>query len=354
MTQRDSLAGIGEGDTIFPMRTLLFGLLLGTSLLTAQPKKILMFGASPAAVAAMQKEIPNARLVAVNAQNALAEVADADAVVGNITPEMVRKGTKLKWFHVTSAGVEKFLHLGGTELMNSDIVVTNAKIVQGPEIADHAMAMLLNMTRGLNRIVPRRGEENWERDRDEYQAIELNEKTAVVIGVGGIGTQIAVRAHAFGMKVIGVDPKDIPYMPFIERVVRPDQLDEVIPLADVLFISAPHTRDSHKMVGPKQFAAMKRGAYFIAVSRGGLYDMPSLVKALDSKVLAGAGVDVTDPEPLPKGHPLWKFENAIITPHIATRSDLSPARRDYILKENLKRFVDGRPLLHVVDKQKGF
>ncbi|MEZ5355946.1 MAG: D-2-hydroxyacid dehydrogenase [Bryobacteraceae bacterium] len=335
------------------MKTLSLCLLLASSSLWAQPKKILMFG-SPEAAAKLQQKVPGARLVAVTPQTALAQVADADAVIGNITPEMVRKGARLKWFHVTSAGVERYLHLSGPELMNSDITVTNAKIVQGPEIADHAMALLLNLTRGLNRIVPRRSEENWERDRDEYQAIELNEKTAVIIGVGGIGTQIAARAHAFGMKVIGVDPKDIPYMPFIERVVHPDRLDEVIPLADVVFISAPHTRQSHKMVGPKQFASMKRGAYFIAVSRGGLYDMPSLVKALDSKMLAGAGVDVTDPEPLPKGHPLWKFQNAVITPHIATRSDLSPARRDAILEDNLRRFVEGRPLIHVVDKQKGY
>jgi phosphoglycerate dehydrogenase-like enzyme len=328
-------------------------ILVAGSALWAQPKKVLLFGSAEAA-ARLQKEVPGARVVGVNAQTAMTEVADADAIVGNITPELVRKGTKLKWFHVTSAGVERYLHLSGPELANSDITVTNAKIVQGPEIADHAMAMLLNLTRGLHRIVPRRGEENWDRDRDEYDAIELNEKTAVVIGVGGIGTQIAARANAFGMKVIGVDPKDIPYMPFLERVVHPDRLDEVIALADVVFISAPHTRESHKMVGPKQFAAMKRGAYFIAVSRGGLYDLPSLVKALDSKQLAGAGVDVTDPEPLPKGHPLWKFENAIITPHIATRSDLSPARRDAILRENLQRFVDGRPLIHVVNKQKGY
>jgi phosphoglycerate dehydrogenase-like enzyme len=128
----------------------------------------------------------------------------------------------------------------------------------------------------------------------------------------------------------------------------------VLPLADVVFISAPHTRESHKMVGPRQFDLIKKGAYFIAVSRGGIYDLPSLVKALDSKKLAGAGVDVTDPEPLPKGHPLWKFDNAIVTPHIATRSDLSTARRDDVLKENLRRFSEGRPLIHVVDKQKGY
>jgi D-2-hydroxyacid dehydrogenase (NADP+) len=156
------------------------------------------------------------------------------------------------------------------------------------------------------------------------------------------------------MNVIGVDPEDIPFSPFLKRVVKPDQINEVLPMADVVFVSAPHTPKSHKMLGPQQFDLMKQGAFFIAVSRGGLYDMNSLVKALDSKRLSGAGVDVTDPEPLPKGHPLWKFDNALITPHIAGRSDKDRARMIGTIKENIQRFADGRPLINVVDKQKGY
>ena len=108
------------------------------------------------------------------------------------------------------------------------------------------------------------------------------------------------------------------------------------------------------MVGPHEFDLMKKGAYFIAVSRGGIYDMNALVKALDEKRLAGAGVDVMDPEPLPKGHPLWKFPNAIITPHIAGRSDRDRVRMVGTAKENLRRFIEGEPLVNVVDKQKGY
>jgi phosphoglycerate dehydrogenase-like enzyme len=99
---------------------------------------------------------------------------------------------------------------------------------------------------------------------------------------------------------------------------------------------------------------MKKNSYFIAVSRGGLYDLPSLVKALDSKKLAGAGVDVTDPEPLPKGNPLWKFSNVMITPHMAGRSDLDRARMLGTVKENIRRFAEGLPMINVVDKQKGY
>jgi phosphoglycerate dehydrogenase-like enzyme len=156
------------------------------------------------------------------------------------------------------------------------------------------------------------------------------------------------------MTVIGVDPEDIPYMPVISRVMKPDQIDTVLPQADVVFVSAPHTPASHKMLGPKQFELMKQGAYFIAVSRGSLYDLEALTRGLQSKRLAGAGLDVTDPEPLPKGHPLWKCEDVIITPHIAGGSDKIRARMVATIRENIRRFVEGRPLVNVVDKQKGY
>jgi phosphoglycerate dehydrogenase-like enzyme len=282
------------------------------------------------------------------------EIGDADAFIGSITPEEVRAGKKLQWVQVMSAGVEGVLPLSGSNaLRDSNIVLTNNRIVQGPEIADHAMAMLLMLTRHLYTFYEHKQQELWQPPRP-YPGIELNGRTAVIIGVGGIGTQIAFRAWGHGMNVIGVDPEDIPYMPVIKKVVKPDQLDEVLPEADVVFISAPHTPLSHKMMGAKEFELMKKDSYFIAVSRGGIYDMNGLVKALESKRLAGAGVDVTDPEPLPKGHPLWKFKNVIITPHIAGRSDKDHARMVGTAQENIRRFVEGKPLINVVDKQKGY
>jgi phosphoglycerate dehydrogenase-like enzyme len=183
---------------------------------------------------------------------------------------------------------------------------------------------------------------------------ELNGKTAVIIGVGGIGSQIAQRAHGFGMKVIGVDPRDIPPNNEINRVVPPDQLDSVLPLADVVFISAPHTPKSEGMMGPKEFELMKKGSYFIAVSRGKVYSTGGLVKALDEGRIAGAGLDVVDPEPLPKGHPLWKFKNVVITPHTAGGSDNLASRNDALIKENVRRFATGQVLMNVVNKKEGY
>ncbi|HZO53350.1 MAG TPA: D-2-hydroxyacid dehydrogenase [Bryobacteraceae bacterium] len=334
------------------IRTILF-LAAAALALNAQTKKVLTVGQPPEVVADWQSASNKVKVVNVTPDKVMSEIADADAFVGVIKPDEVTAGKKLKWVQITSAGVENVLHKSGsTALRDSNITVTNNQIVQGPEIADHALAMLLYFTRKLHVSSADRLTENWRRER--FDGIELKGKNAVVIGLGGIGQQIAIRSWAFGMNVVGVDPEDIPMSPFWQKVVKPDQLNEVIPTADVVFISAPHTELSHKMMGPTQFDLMKKNSYFIAVSRGGIYDLPALVKALDSGKLAGAGVDVTDPEPLPKGNALWKFPNAIITPHIAGRSDMDRGRMLGTVKENIKRFGDDKPLINVVDKKKGY
>ncbi len=321
--------------------------------LCAQPKKIVVMNDAGLA-RELQGVTGDARVVLATPDTVMREIPDADGFVGHITPEQVRVAKKLKWVHVMSAGVEDVLFLsGGNDLRDSNIILTNNKIVQGPEIADHAMAMLLFLSRHLYDFYANKQREAWQQP-SPFPGIELRGKTALVIGVGGIGTEIATRAGAFGMSVIGVDPEDKPSMPFLKMVVKPDQLDEVIPQADVVFISAPHTPQSHKMMGARQFSLMKKNSYFIAVSRGGLYDMNGLVTAMDEKRLAGAGVDVTDPEPLPKGLPLWKFDIVMITPHIAGRSDHDRERMVGTAKENLKRFVEGKPLVNVVNKQNGY
>ena len=323
--------------------------------LHAQPVKIVV--QNPAVLQEIQAGggLPSdVRLVAASGADLAKELVDADAYVGGpLRADEMKAAKKLRWVQSWGAGVEGFLFLSGnTMLRDSNIVLTNNRIVEGPELADHAFAMLLNLTRQLPRFAANREKELWQ--GNSAGIIALKDKTAVVIGVGGAGLIIATRAWAFGMNVIGVDPQDYPSSPIVKRYVKPDQLDEVLPLADVVFVSAPHTEQSHRMMGRKEFELMKQNAYFIAVSRGGLYDIDGLVKALDSKRLAGAGVDVTDPEPLPKGHPLWKFSNAIITPHVAGRSDVDFGNMARTARENIQRFAAGQPLVNVVDKQKGY
>jgi D-2-hydroxyacid dehydrogenase (NADP+) len=277
------------------------------------------------------------------------EVVDADGVIGGLSKDQFANAKNLKWVQTYSAGVEAYRW---KEFLDSSIVLTNCKVVQGPNIADHAMALLLALTRGLNTFFTEKEKEHW--GREGHELLELQDMTAVVIGVGGIGSQIAQRAHGFGMKVIGVDPKDLPPNINVTRMVYPSQLDTVLPLADVVFVSTPLTPESRHMMGPHQFDLLKKSSFFVAVSRGGIYDTPSLVKALDSHKLAGAGLDVTDPEPLPAGHPLWKFPNVVITPHVAGNSPGSYARRVTVFKENISHFVRNEPMRNVVDKQKGY
>jgi D-2-hydroxyacid dehydrogenase (NADP+) len=336
------------------MRRMILIALACTLALRGQQKKILITEGDAALVQDLQSVTSRARIVPVTRATVMNEIVDADAYIGEITSAEVRSGKNLKWVGVMSAGVERVLFPrdGSSDLRDSQITLTNNKIVQGPEIADHALAMLLMLSRNLYILYKNDQQQVW--DSRAFHGIELNGKIAIVVGVGGIGTQIAVRANAFGMTVIGVDTEDKPFLPFLKRVVKPDQFDDVLAQADVVFISVPDTPKSHKMMGAHQFELMKKNSYFIAVSRGGIYDMNGLVRALDERRLAGAGVDVTDPEPLPKRHPLWRFENVIITPHIAGRSDQDAARMVGTIRENIRRFVEGKPLINVVDKQKGY
>lgn len=227
-------------------------------------------------------------VVARSAAEFSREVANADGVIGGITQADFPAAKKLKWVQTISAGVEAYSLW--PEFVQSNVQLTNCKVVQGPTITDHAFAMLLALTRGLHEYIPNRAKRDWgSRTSTPEGMTELPGMTAVVIGAGGIGTQIAQRANGFGMKVIGVDPKDLPVSNFFSEMVPPDRLDEVLPRADVVFVSAPLTPKSERMIASKQFELMKRGAYFIAVSRGKLYDKQALVKALDSKKTGRSG-----------------------------------------------------------------
>lgn len=329
------------------LTSLLAMTMLAVTLLSAQ--KIVLTGLGADMIPELKTIAPGATFVAATSDDVVQKVADADAIIGTFSEDIFRAGKKLKWVHTYSAGVDPYRY---PDFLKSDITLTNSKIVQGPEIADHAFALLLALTRGLTGAIANRPKEEW--GREGYKAIELRGKTAVIVGLGGIGTQIAERAHAFGMTVIGVDPKEIPLMSAVSKVVPPDRLDTVVPLADVLFLAVPHTPESENMIGEKQFQSMKKDSYFIAVSRGKIYSQPALIKALDERRLAGAGLDVTVPEPLPKGNALWKFENVIITPHIATLSDGILARRQELVRDNVGRFVKGEPLRNVVGKVRGY
>ena len=301
------------------------------------------------ALADLKDEHSNLRLLAVDDDLDPSQCDGLIAGYRGVERFLVADG-KLRWIQSNSAGVEGFVSI--PDLRDSDIVLTNAKIIQGPEIADHAFALLLNFTRNIKAFNAQMSE-GWNTNR-ELPMIELSGKTALVIGMGGIGTQIAQRAAAFGMTVLAVDPKDVPIHRDVAYVGKPDELDDLLPRADVVFSSVPHTPASEGMIGARQFELMKQDVYFINISRGKIVDTDALVAALRSGKIRAAGLDVTDPEPLPAEHPLWSMSNVTITPHLATISDRLEERRMALLRDNVTRFATGRPLRNVVDKQAGY
>jgi phosphoglycerate dehydrogenase-like enzyme len=323
--------------------------------LHAEKVKILVSATYAEGMKPLTKDFPDFELVSFrSSEDALSKIGDADALVGlssgHPAGKFLKAGKKLKWMAHSSAGVE--VTLSDPYVRNADFILTNMKIIQGPQIADHAMGLLLNFTRDLKHF-NKQMETGWERAED-LPMIELRGKTMLVIGLGGIGTQVAERAFAFGMTILAVDPKDIPYMRAVEYVGKPDEMDELLARADVVVNCTPHTPETEKMYGPVQFAAMKDGVYFINVSRGPIVDTDALVAALRSGKVRAAGLDVTDPEPLPSDHPLWAMTNVTITPHLATASDVRHERFQREFNANVARFLSGRPLRNIVDKQRRY
>jgi phosphoglycerate dehydrogenase-like enzyme len=190
-------------------------------------------------------------------------------------------------------------------------------------------------------------------------AFEMKGKTLGIVGLGGIGSQVARRARAMDMRVIALDivPKYREQIGDIcdeVRLVQDKGLPWLLPQSDVILMSTPHTRVSEGMIGKEQFGMMKKSAYFINVARGKLVKTPDLLEALKSGLIAGAGLDVTDPEPLPSGHELWTLPNVVITPHIAARSAASISRLYEVFTENVYRYFHGLPMLNIVNKEMGF
>jgi phosphoglycerate dehydrogenase-like enzyme len=300
----------------------------------------------------------------------LAEIADADAVLGKLDPDLYRAAKKLRWFHSISAGVNQYLGADETSpgipgFAEGPVVLTNGRRCYGPNIADQVFSYLLAFARKTKVSIEgrQRAPENGPGPAGRWKAIdpgendpelELRGKTLLVLGVGGIGSEVARRAEAFGMKVLAIDPKVTVPPRGVAELHRPADLMDLLPRADVLVLACPYTKQTSRLIGQYQLDAMKKGAYLINVARGPIVDRGALLAALRSGKLAGAGLDVTDPEPLPDADPLWSLPNVIITPHNAGQSDGSARRIFLLARENFRRFAAGERLLNVVDKAAGY
>jgi phosphoglycerate dehydrogenase-like enzyme len=305
-------------------------------------------------LAELAEAAPNVEFVfAASGEEAMRLAPTAHAIDGRFaTPELIAAAPNLVWVLSNSAGVDQYLD--NRALMETDrIVLTNMRAVHGPAIADHAMAMLLTLTRNMPAHLRNQRDHRWG-SPDARTGIALQGRTMFVVGLGGIGTEIAQRAHGFGMRVIGSRRSDKPNPDFIERVGKPEDLLSMLPEADVVAVAVPLTPETEGMFDERAFGAMKEGAYLINIARGPIVETDALLAALESGQLAGACLDVTDPEPLPADSPLWDRPDVVITPHSASVAELTNERRWVLFKENIRRFGAGEPLLNTVDKAAGY
>jgi len=326
------------------------------------PRKIVLLAFDPAATAARRSElasaVPGARLVlAHNVAEAISVVGDADVLIG-FNPQIcdariIAAAHQLRWILSLAAGVENCMAVPAVHLRH--LLLTNMRAVDSAVIGEHAIALALALAHGLEVFAVDTEHAEWSRQhaaRTPMQALEG--KTLLVVGLGGIGTEVAKRAAGLGMKVTATRPGAGPTPPFVSYVGQPSELLALARSADVIVSCVPLTRETTGMYDARFFGVLKPTALFINVARGASVVTDALVKALNEGRLAGAGLDVVDPEPLPPAHPLWRAPHVLITPHISSRSDLPGEARWILARENLRRYAAGERLFSVVDLQRGY
>jgi phosphoglycerate dehydrogenase-like enzyme len=317
-----------------------------------KPHKIIVWADDATRVAWLQEVANGVTVVgAGNRTAAMSQVADADGLIGSCNADVVNAGVKLRWIQTQAAGVEDCLAI--PKVRNGGIILTNMQRVNGPNISEHAMALILTLTRQINAYLANQSEGKWQR-LPRQKLMDLDGHTMLVVGLGGIGTMIAERAHAFGMHVIATRNSGHEGPSFVDYVGLADELPKLIGQADIVVNVTPLTPETTGLFNAAMFERMKPGAYFINVGRGKSVVTDDLLAALKTGRIAGAGLDVVDPEPLPKDHPLWHAPNVVITPHVAGDSELKVDRAWLVMRENLRRYVAGDKLFSVVDVKRGY
>ena len=328
-----------------------------------RPEKIVVM--MPASLNAMREELLEAfgnvsdgiEIVTVSGSEFSGEegaiLAQAEVILGFCSPQLIKTAKSLHWLQHFGTGVDRCLLSPAAQ--EADFILTNAQHTAGPPIAEHVIAMLMMLTRNLQHFHHMQQEQLWRRPPDTPSPmIEIGGKTMLIAGLGGIGTEVARRAAGLGMRVIATRRSSREGPDFVDYVGLADELPDLVAQADVIVNALPLTSETTGIFGREFFAATKPGAYFISIGRGKHTDTGELIAALKSGRLAGAGLDVTDPEPLTEGHELWTLPNVIITPHISYMTDRGIERNRLVITENLRRYLNGERLLNVVDIDRGY
>ncbi|MDR7417640.1 MAG: D-2-hydroxyacid dehydrogenase [Armatimonadota bacterium] len=292
---------------------------------------------------------PRVRVIAASDVDRAAAVApEADVIVGWQVPDVVMaRAGRLRWIHTTAAGVDGLLI---PQVMDGRVRLTCSVGIHAG-LPEHIMGLILAFSRRLHRAVRNQMARRW--DRASIVGEEVAGKVVGVLGLGAIGRTLAARAAAFDMRVIGTK-RTVESIPHVERVLPPEQTDAVLREADYLVIILPLTPQTRGLIDARALRVMKPSAVLINVGRGQVVHEDALIDALRTGVIAGAGLDVFEREPLPADSPLYDMENVIITPHVAGASHTYYERAIPLFCENLRRYLDGRPMLNVVDPVRGY
>ena len=282
--------------------------------------------------------------------------ADSDAlkqveiVYGGIKAEWREQATRLRWLQTSGAGVNGLIT---PDILASDLIITNASGIHAEPITEHMFAQLLQFIRRLYLAWDQQKVRKWDAGPMRARVGMLSGMTLGVLGVGSIGGHAAKVGQGFDMRVVGLRRTGLPH-PHVEHMYAPDERKEFFAQADVIMNSMPLTEKTRGFVGWDEFAAMKSSAIILNTGRGATINTEALMAALREGRLGGALLDVTDPEPLPEDHPLWSMENVHLTPHYAGNHPTYDERAGAIFLDNLERYLEGRPLRNVVDKQEGY
>ncbi|MDQ3780827.1 MAG: D-2-hydroxyacid dehydrogenase [Chloroflexota bacterium] len=300
-----------------------------------------------------QLDLPDLEIArAETPEEIVAAIADADVFYGVATAAVVQAAPKLRWIQSPSAGVEYVARV--PELVESDVFLTNTRGAHGPSIGEHTFALLLALTRRIPECLDLQRQHKWGRVELYRTSREIKDSTMGILGYGAIGRGVAQRATAFEMNLLAVDAQAVNGEPFLDEVWPLSRLPEMLERSDVVVVASPLTAESRDLIDAAMLARMRPDAYLIIVSRGGIVNEAALAAALHEGRLAGAGIDVTEVEPLAESSPLWDAPNTVITPHLAGDSFQKERRCVEILCDNLQRFSRGEELVNLVDKRRGY
>ncbi len=299
---------------------------------------------------------------------AAAAMPDADAFFGKITPPLLAAARRLRWVQSPTASLEHYVF---PALVEHPCTLTNMRGLFSDNIADQVMGYVVCFARNLHLYIRNQLAAKWAPVGGEAERVgfatgpahvsaidrahkNLADQTLGVIGLGAIGSEVARRARAFGLRVLAIDPARPTAPDEVAALWRPERLPELLGQSDYVIIAAPHTPRTEKLFRRPQLRQMKRDGYLINIGRGAIVDLADLVAALEAKEIAGAALDVFETEPLPADHPLWRFENVILTPHVAGYSPRIAERHLALLLDNVRRFVADQPLRNVINKAEWF